>query len=122
MCGGEFVEAYCAQKGQWDSVLTCFFLDTAKNVFLYIRTIADIIRPGGLWANFGPLLYHYAEQPDMISIELSWEEVKPEISKYFDFKEEDVKQAFYTSNSQSMYRTSYRCMSFAAIRNRAPAQ
>eukprot|EP00434_Breviolum_minutum_P007057 symbB.v1.2.006227.t1/scaffold340.1/size245066/13 len=76
------------------AVLTCFFLDTAKNVFLYIRTIADIIRPGGLWANFGPLLYHYAEQPDQISIELSWEEVKPEIKKYFDFKEEDQRIEF----------------------------
>ncbi|CAK9061043.1 unnamed protein product [Durusdinium trenchii] len=89
MCAGEFINVYEDQIAEWDAdnelsgkhealeaaqlltshsspkaVLTCFFLDTAKNVFLYIRTIADIIRPGGLWANFGPLLYHYAEQPD----------------------------------------------------------
>ena len=42
------------QTSTAEAVLTCFFLDTAKNVFLYIRTIADIVRPGGLWANLGP--------------------------------------------------------------------
>ncbi|CAJ1368698.1 unnamed protein product [Effrenium voratum] len=117
MCAGEFIDIYEAQFAEWDAVLTCFFLDTAKNVFLYIRTIADIIRPGGLWANIGPLLYHYAEQPHHISIELSWEEVKPAIQKYFDFKEEDFREAFYTTNSQAMYRTCYKCIYFAAIRN-----
>merc|ERR1712039_486430 len=99
MVAGEFVEVYASQEKHWDSVLTCFFLDTAKNVFLYIRTIANITRPGGIWANIGPLLYHYAEQASAISIELSWEEVKPAIEKYFDFKEEDVRQAYYTTNT-----------------------
>eukprot|EP00913_Durusdinium_trenchii_P034100 g31916.t2 len=103
MCAGEFINVYEDQIAEWDAVLTCFFLDTAKNVFLYIRTIADIIRPGGLWANFGPLLYHYAEQPDQISIELSWEE--------------DFREALYTTNPKGMYRTRYLCIYFAAIRN-----
>merc|ERR1712176_670736 len=61
MCAGEFVEVYNRQVKAWDAVLTCFFIDTAKNIFLYIRTIANIIREGGLWSNIGPLLYHYAE-------------------------------------------------------------
>lgn len=117
MCAGEFVEVYAPQEKGWDSVLSCFFLDTAKNVFLYIRTIAHIIRPGGLWANIGPLLYHYAEQSESISIELSWEEVKPAIEKYFTFQEEDVREAFYTTNACGMFRTRYRCKYFAAIRN-----
>lgn len=120
MCAGEFVNVYEEQYGAWDAVLTCFFLDTAKNVFLYIRTIADIIRPGGLWANIGPLLYHFAEQPDNISIELSWEEIKPAIRKYFDFKEEDMREGFYTTNREGLYRTRYRCIFFAAIRNDTP--
>lgn len=122
MCAGEFVSVYEEQIEEWDAVLTCFFLDTAKNVFLYIRTIADIIRPGGLWANIGPLLYHYAEQPGQISIELSWEEVKPEIAKYFDFKEEDFREALYTTNPKGMYRTRYNCIYFAAIRNDVEAE
>merc|ERR1719333_839982 len=89
MVAGEFVEVYKDQHDEWDAVLTCFFLDTAKNVFLYIRTIAAIVPPGGIWANIGPLLFHYAEQANAISIELSWEEIRPIICRYFDFREED---------------------------------
>lgn len=59
----------------FDGVLTSFFLDTAKNVLVYIKTIAKVLRRGGLWANIGPLLYHYAEMPHEMSIELSAEEV-----------------------------------------------
>lgn len=121
MCAGEFVEVYQSQESAWNAVLTCFFIDTAKNIFLYIRTIAHIIKPGGLWANIGPLLYHYAEQPDAISIELSWEEVKPAIEKYFIFREEEIREAHYTTNVHGMFHTRYRCKYFAAIRNDVPA-
>ena len=33
-----------------------------------------------------------------ISIELSWEEVKPEIQKYFDFKEEDLPRGVFVKD------------------------
>merc|ERR1719382_2188582 len=102
MSAGEFVEVYMPQEREWDSVLTCFFLDTANNVFLYIRTIAMILRPGGLWANLGPLLYHYAESPRSVSIELSWEEVKPAIQRYFDFKEEEVRGVLHNERGRAV--------------------
>ncbi|CAE7567029.1 Carnmt1 [Symbiodinium sp. CCMP2456] len=47
MAAGEFVEVYKTQAAEWDGMATCFFLDTAKNVFMYIRLIAHIMRPGG---------------------------------------------------------------------------
>jgi len=122
MSAGEFVEVYQPQVREWDSVLTCFFLDTANNVFLYIRTIALILRPGGLWANLGPLLYHYAESPRSVSIELSWEEVKPAIQRYFDFKEEEVREAYYTTNADGLFHTRYRCIFFTATRNNTPPE
>lgn len=89
MCAGDFVEVsvclsfeiagqvYKPQKAEWDIVLTCFFLDTAKNILNYVHTIANIIPEGGLWANVGPLLYHFADSQTEMSIELSWEELKP---------------------------------------------
>ncbi len=80
MAAGEVVEVYKNQRGEWDAVLTAFFLDTAKNIFLYIRTIAMLIREGGLWINFGPLLYHYAEAENEISIELSFPAADTRIS------------------------------------------
>ncbi|KAF8821269.1 methyltransferase [Cardiosporidium cionae] len=84
MSAGEFIEVYGKQKAKWDGVLTCFFIDTAKNILQYIRTIALILRPGGLWANLGPLLYHYAEMANEMSVELSWEEVKCAIRTHAD--------------------------------------
>lgn len=122
MCAGEFVEVYQDQIQQWDAILTAFFLDTAKNIFLYIRTFANILRPGGLWANLGPLLYHYAEMEHEISIELSWEEVKPAILKYFDIKEETRCNAYYTTNPTSLMKTLYNCVCFSAIRNTTPVE
>uniref|UniRef100_A0A7S3SBK3 carnosine N-methyltransferase n=1 Tax=Strombidinopsis acuminata TaxID=141414 RepID=A0A7S3SBK3_9SPIT len=93
MATGEFIEVYKDQEAEWDAMATVFFLDTAKNVFLYIRIIAHVVKPGGLWINLGPLLYHYADIQEERSIEPSWEEVRAEIVKYFDIIEEDRRVA-----------------------------
>ena len=76
MVAGEFVEVYKKQLEEWDSVVTCFFIDTANNIIEYIETIYKILKPGGVWINFGPLLYHYADMQEEVSIELSWEEIR----------------------------------------------
>lgn len=33
--------------------VTCFFLDTARNVVEYLETIYGLLKPGGLWINCG---------------------------------------------------------------------
>ena len=55
MVAGEFIEVYDAQIKAWDSIVTCFFIDTAHNVMDYLVTINKILKIGGLWANIGPL-------------------------------------------------------------------
>jgi len=120
MAAGEFVEVYKDQKEEWDAVVTAFFLDTAKNIFLYVRTIAELIRPGGVWTNLGPLLYHYADVEDEISIELSWEEVRVFICKFFDIVEEERRDAHYTLNPKGLMRTVFRSIFFTAVRNNEP--
>jgi len=124
MRGGEFIEVYKDQTAEWDAVLTAFFLDTANNVFAYIRTFANMVHEGGLWANFGPLLWHYSPQGggdyDAISIELAWDEVRPAIEKYFVIQETDVRDALYTDGGCVPKRKVYHCLYFAAIRNGAP--
>eukprot|EP00931_Biecheleriopsis_adriatica_P033815 TRINITY_DN19609_c0_g1_i1.p1 TRINITY_DN19609_c0_g1~~TRINITY_DN19609_c0_g1_i1.p1 ORF type:complete len:371 (+),score=60.50 TRINITY_DN19609_c0_g1_i1:110-1222(+) len=121
-CAGDFVEVYGRQTAAWDALLTPFFIDTAKNIYIYIRTIANILKPGGLWTNLGPLLFHYADMPDEPSIELSWEEIRPGICRYFDIKEERTCNAMYTAHPSGMSRTWYTCIFFAAIRNSTPAE
>uniref|UniRef100_A0A3B0MWA4 carnosine N-methyltransferase n=1 Tax=Theileria annulata TaxID=5874 RepID=A0A3B0MWA4_THEAN len=116
ICAGEFTEAYDDFFEYFDGILTCFFLDTAKNVISYIRTIAKIIKKGGLWANIGPLLYHYADLTHN-SIELAWNEIEKIISNWFTIENVEIKDANYTSNSLSMMKTQYKCIYFEAIRN-----
>ncbi|KAG9101408.1 hypothetical protein FRC06_003049 [Ceratobasidium sp. 370] len=63
--------------GEWDAVLTCFFIDTAKNIVNYLRTIHKILAPGGVWINLGPLLWHWENNnTNDMSIELDLEQVK----------------------------------------------
>lgn len=120
MAAGEFVEVYKDQEKEWDAVLTPFFIDTAKNIFIYIRTIAMLIKPKGCWVNLGPLLFHYADAPNDISIELSWEEIRPYICRYFDIVEESRREALYTTNPGCLYKVNYNCLFFTAIRNNVP--
>jgi carnosine N-methyltransferase len=61
MAAGSFTEIYDAADNAnvWDGIVTCFFLDTAPVVLDYIDTIYHLLKPGGIWINIGPLLYHW---------------------------------------------------------------
>jgi carnosine N-methyltransferase len=61
MAAGDFVEIYGGDDNReaWDCVVTCFFLDTAPVVMEYVETIQRCLKPGGVWINLGPLLYHW---------------------------------------------------------------
>jgi len=65
MTAGDFCELYRETEYQaaFDAVATCFFIDTAPNVVNYIQTIAHCLKPGGLWINLGPLLWHFESAP-----------------------------------------------------------
>ncbi|KAH3966909.1 hypothetical protein HBH51_141690 [Parastagonospora nodorum] len=54
---GDFNTAFADQGGQYDIVVTHFFIDTARNLMSYFDTIKFLLKPGGKWLNFGPLLY-----------------------------------------------------------------
>jgi ribosomal protein S8 len=44
---------------------------------------ATTLKKGGIWVNFGPLLFHYKEMLGEVSIEVSWETLRLYISKCF---------------------------------------
>ncbi|PKS05976.1 hypothetical protein jhhlp_007809 [Lomentospora prolificans] len=54
---GDFTTAFSEQNAYFDSVVTHFFIDTARNLMSYFDTIHRVLKPGGYWVNFGPLLY-----------------------------------------------------------------
>eukprot|EP00727_Mastigamoeba_balamuthi_P010121 m51a1_g5731 hypothetical protein (545) ;mRNA; r:1133463-1136870 len=113
MVAGDFVEVYGAssQESTWDAVVTCFFIDTAHNVLEYLEIISKLLKPGGVWINLGPLLYHYADMPGEISIELTWEEIKEALPSFgFTLEKEERASCSYTSNKRSMLCVTYNCM------------
>ena len=117
MVAGEFVHVYKNQLNSWDSIVTCFFLDTANNIIEYVETIYSILKEGGVWINMGPLLYHYTEIESEVSIELSWKELKYIIEGYgFEIKNEEEKKCTYSSVEESMLQTVYRCIFFTAVK------
>lgn len=117
MVAGNFIEIY-TEPNSWDCVSTCFFIDTANNVASYIETIWKILKPGGIWINLGPLLYHYADLPNEQSIEPSYEIVK-EVILAFGFKmikEQTDLRSYYTQNPKSMLAYEYRSVFLVCLK------
>ncbi|XP_055055052.1 carnosine N-methyltransferase [Misgurnus anguillicaudatus] len=113
MVAGDFQEVY-TDPDIWDCVATCFFIDTAHNVLDYIETIWNILKPGGVWMNLGPLLYHFENMANELSIELSYEDIKAAILKYgfvLELEKESVAST-YTENDRSMLKYLYDCVFF----------
>lgn len=114
---GEFVETYKVKSMMtYHSVLTQFFIDTAHNIIDYIETIHSILIPNGIWINYGPLLYHYTDNTNEMSIELSWEEVRLIIIEKYGFEiiNEEIVETGYSSDDISMMKTVYKCIFFSA--------
>ncbi|KAG0167589.1 hypothetical protein DFQ28_000839 [Apophysomyces sp. BC1034] len=123
MVAGDFVEVYGDQQtnhGAWDVVVTCFFIDTAKNILEYMDVIHKVLKPGGTWINIGPLLYHFEDTPGEPSIELSLEEVKRVARDIgFQFKaspKETSVSTTYTSNPDGMLKYVYDCAFWTAVK------
>ena len=119
MVAGEFCRVYKEKINFFDSVVTCYFIDTANNIIEYIETIYNILKIGGLWINFGPLLYHYTDNINEVSIELSWNEIKNIIIGFgFEFTKEENVQTTYSADKDSMTHRIYKCIFFTAVKKK----
>lgn len=105
---GDFLEVYTTSD-DWDCVATCFFIDCAPNVVQFIETIYKILKPGGLWINLGPLLYHYSDMKTEKSIEPSFEVVRETITKmgFVMEKCQTGVKTKYCQNPKSMLQYEY---------------
>ena len=120
MVAGDFVEVYGAEsnRGTWDVVATCFFVDTARNICDYIETIYHMLPENGLWVNLGPLLYHFADMAGYMSVELAWDELKALIeSGGFVFEVvREVESRYAGGLGRSLLQTVYTNIFFVARR------
>ncbi|KAF4840863.1 Carnosine N-methyltransferase [Colletotrichum siamense] len=114
---GDFVAEFKSQKGQFDSVVTYFFIDTARNVMSYFDTIHSVLKLGGYWINFGPLLWGTGP-----FVQLSLEEIAA-VAKEMGFEFLDIdatcgdvtletdlirgKEAVYGFNERALTKNAY---------------
>lgn len=141
MSTGDFIVLYSkpGYKDAFDAVATVFFIDTAPNIIRYIEAVKNCLKPGGLWINLGPLLWHHAsrtqdldENPDDKknagrsedlgiadpgSVELTDEEVVA-LVKHCGFSIEKHEPGSvdtgYITNTRSMLQSSYRASFWVA--------
>ncbi len=114
---GDFILSYKNKNNIYDGIITCFFLDTANNIIQFIEIIYNILKKNGIWINFGPLLYHFHNISNEVSIELSWEEIKKIIVKFgFDIINEKMIDSTYSSIEDRLKTTIYTNIFFTAIK------
>lgn len=122
---GDFVSMYSSpsQQGVFDSVVTCFFLDTATNIYEYISTIRNVLKPGGVWLNLGPVQWH-----ENALIRPTSDELRTLIQNVFEFHvrfwQVDVEPMNYRTHeekeeeSRSTRYDGYRPLRFIAVKSK----
>ncbi|KAM0330625.1 hypothetical protein ACHAQA_003574 [Verticillium albo-atrum] len=119
---GDFTSAFKGQNGQFDALVTHFFIDTARNLMSYFETIHGLLRKGGIWVNLGPLLYGTGPY-----VQLSLEEIivvvkamgfefvdAPDSCGELTFEDEKVRgrEAVYGFNERALVKNAYNAQSW----------
>ncbi|GAA6014698.1 hypothetical protein JCM11491_000197 [Sporobolomyces phaffii] len=105
---GDFLELYGGGTADWDACVTCFFIDTARSIPHYLETIYGLLKPGGVWINCGPSLWHFENDHEARSIELPMQDVKDLATRIgFEIVEDRELQTSYTTNPKSLLRHVY---------------
>jgi carnosine N-methyltransferase len=122
MIAGDFISCYTDSPSTFDVVATVFFIDTAPNVITYLETIHHILVPGGIWINFGPLLWHFEDDKgkgrEGGSFELCLDEVL-KLVEMCGFKIEKRRgdcKTRYTGDERSMLRYEYEREFWVAVK------
>eukprot|EP00913_Durusdinium_trenchii_P001358 g1255.t1 len=73
MVPGDFVKTYeVGGPGfrRFDALVTCFFIDTPKDIEELFRVMDGLLDVGGVWVNLGPLNWRKEAR-----LKLAWEEI-----------------------------------------------
>lgn len=121
---GDFTTVLADRTATFDIVVTYFFIDTARNLMSYLETILRVLKPGGIWINYGPLLYGSAPfvqltLEDILSIveEMGFLfEPTSDVCGTLTFPEKPVRgqQAIYGFDELAMTRNAYQAQVWVA--------
>ncbi|KAH7074190.1 N2227-like protein-domain-containing protein [Paraphoma chrysanthemicola] len=114
---GDFNTAFKDQAGHYDIIVTHFFIDTARNLMSYFDTIQLLLKTGGKWLNFGPLLYGTAPFVQLSLDEIiavveemgfAFEDIGDDCGEItFDGKKPRSKEAEYGFNGKALTKNAY---------------
>lgn len=74
MVAGEFLDLY-NEENVWNSVVTCFAIESSHSIVSYVRRIAKILKIGGVWVNHGCLGFKHDDSMTEPCVEITMEEL-----------------------------------------------
>jgi hypothetical protein len=121
---GDFNTAFKEQGGHYDIIVTHYFIDTARNLMSYFDTIQFLLKNGGKWVNFGPLLYGTAPFVQLSLDEIiavveemgfEFEELSDECGELtFEDKKVRTKESGYGFNGKALTKNAYAAQAWVA--------
>ena len=108
MIPGEFMKVVQdIPEGSFDAIITTFFLETSQ-LMEYIDTIAKLLKPEGLWINFGPLNF-CSEDPFPMTLDMFKSLLKNQFK--FEFLKDELVETSYGQSSvdNSMFSLNLKC-------------
>eukprot|EP00981_Chlorochromonas_danica_P001321 scaffold284_cov247-Ochromonas_danica.AAC.7 len=113
---GDFVSIYSriSHISRFNGIVTCFFIDTGRNLIEYLEVIRRIVKPGGVWINVGPLHYH-----NPLAIPYSYRDVLMIIDRMgFDTLQQDKFELSYCGEEDVSMKPEIYHVPIAAFRRR----
>lgn len=108
-----------AHRGQWDAVVSCFYIDASGDVVDAAEATRRALRPGGLWVCVGPLEYEGSNGGHRLegAMRLCADELLLFVERRgFEILEKRFTPCDYTSDDNSMLRIGFNCLHFVARR------
>lgn len=120
MTVGDFVSLYKTGgpvHQQFDAIVTCFFIDTCDDLLDYIQTLDQLLAPGGVWVNLGPLNYK-----NNVRLKLAWSEIEQVFEQMgYEFTQsERVHTAYHLKPGIKLYTEQYDAVLTTAIKRKTP--
>lgn len=97
-----FADETCS-TGRYNAIVTLYLIDTAENALVYLDTIRKLLKPNGIWINYGPLKWGTAPQ-----VEFNLEELEIAIRQMgFQIESKWKGENEYNGDTESLWRGTY---------------
>lgn len=107
------------QRGAWDAVLSCFYVDASGDVIEAAEATRRVLKPNGLWVCCGPLEYDGTGggHQDDGALRLCADELMLFVERRgFQILEQRYQRCDYTSDPESMLQIGFHALFFVARR------